>query len=102
MAKQLLIVDDIDGSPDARTIEFSLEKDRYEIDLSQINVDKLREALAPFIEKARKTSKRAPNSGRDLSKEEAKTIRKWAVENGYTVSTRGVIRHDVVEAYFAR
>jgi len=56
MAQQTTVrfVDDIDGSEAVGTVSFSLNNRAYEIDLSDENTDKLHEALAPFVEHARK------------------------------------------------
>ena len=51
MARQIGITDDIDGSPDAQTITFSFDGQNYEIDLSQENQEKFRQALAPYLVK---------------------------------------------------
>ena len=60
MAQQTTVrfVDDLDGSEAVGTVTFSLENRAYEIDLSDENTDKLHEALAPFIEHARKAGGR--------------------------------------------
>ena len=54
MAREIRVIltDDIDGSADARAVEFSLDKAAYTIDLSEANIAKLEAALAPFIAKA--------------------------------------------------
>ncbi|MFT4211267.1 MAG: Lsr2 family protein [Microbacterium sp.] len=73
MAKRVSVelVDDLDGTPitngEGGTIVFSLERRSYEIDLSDANQAKLREALAPFIDAGRVVSaaaapRRAPAS----------------------------------------
>jgi hypothetical protein len=51
------LTDDIDGGEADETISFSLSGRTYEIDLSMKNAERLRDAFAPFIEKARKTSR---------------------------------------------
>lgn len=51
------ITDDIDGGKADETISFALNGKTYEIDLSAKNAQNLRDAFAPFIEKARKTSR---------------------------------------------
>lgn len=108
------LVDDLDDSPiaagDGRTVEFSFDGSSYEIDLSDDNVDKFREAISDYIAAARKTNGRrsasgaAPKTGgapkRGNSEELAK-IREWAKENGYEVSSRGRISTQVQEAYAA-
>jgi hypothetical protein len=43
---QWALVDDLDGSPAATTVEFGLDGQSYAIDLSAENVAKLRAALA--------------------------------------------------------
>jgi hypothetical protein len=51
------LTDDFDGGHADETISFTLNGNSYEIDLNAKNAEKLREAFAPFIEKARKTSR---------------------------------------------
>jgi hypothetical protein len=43
------LLDDIDFMAEARTIRFSLDGIHYEVDLSEINLQKLRDYLQPFI-----------------------------------------------------
>jgi hypothetical protein len=66
MAQQTTVrfLDDLDGSDAVGTVTFSLENRAYEIDLSDENTDKLHEALAPFIEHARKAGGRSGGRGR--------------------------------------
>ncbi|MCA5924003.1 MULTISPECIES: histone-like nucleoid-structuring protein Lsr2 [Curtobacterium] len=106
------LVDDLDDSPitsgEGRTVEFAFDGSSYEIDLSNDNVDKFREALSDYIAAARKVSgrrtgggsapKSAPKRG---NSEELGKIREWAKENGYEVSSRGRISTQVQEAYAA-
>ena len=51
MAQQMTVrfVDDLDGSEASGTVDFGLDGRRYEIDLSEANAARLREALAPFV-----------------------------------------------------
>jgi hypothetical protein len=55
MAQQTTVrfVDDLDGSEASGTVDFGLDGRRYEIDLSEGNAARLREALAPFVGVAR-------------------------------------------------
>ena len=46
---QVLLEDDLDGTPGAETVQFALDGRSYEIDLSVANAEKLREAFAPWI-----------------------------------------------------
>jgi len=47
------LVDDIDGSPAAETVDFGLDGVRYTIDLSKDNAAQLRSTLRPYVRKAR-------------------------------------------------
>ena len=51
MAQQTTVrfIDDLDGSDASGTFDFSLEGRNYQIDLSDENAAKLRDALAPYI-----------------------------------------------------
>jgi hypothetical protein len=55
MAKTVIVklIDDIDGGEADETISFALEGRSYEIDVSAENAARLRDALEPFIAKAR-------------------------------------------------
>ncbi|MEU8952604.1 Lsr2 family protein [Streptomyces sp. NPDC048489] len=100
----IVFTDDLTGaeSKETRTHTFSLDGVSYEIDLISDNYDKLFEALAPFIEKGRKTgrvsaggrARRAPVDG--PSPEE---LRAWARENNYEVNDRGRVPASIHEAY---
>ncbi len=53
MARQVVILDDLDGSPDAEEIEFAWGGTNLTIDLSQKNYKKLEELLRPYLDAAR-------------------------------------------------
>ena len=53
---QILLLDDIDGSPADETVEFSLDGANFEIDLSKRNALALRQMLARYIKSARRVS----------------------------------------------
>ncbi|MGW8431321.1 histone-like nucleoid-structuring protein Lsr2 [Curtobacterium citreum] len=107
------LVDDLDNSPindgEGRTVQFGFDGSDYEIDLSNDNADKLRDALSDYVAAARKVSGRRGGSSAGGSKTSAKRgnseelakIREWAKDNGYEVSTRGRISTQVQEAYAA-
>jgi hypothetical protein len=46
---QVSLVDDVDGSVASSTVGFSLDGKTYELDLSDKNAKKLRDAVAPFV-----------------------------------------------------
>ena len=115
MAKQATVrfIDDLDGSEASGTVDFSLDGRSYQIDLSDENAAKLREALTPFIDAARKAGGRSGGRSRSQrqaaltekparsSREETQAIREWARQNGHQVSDRGRIPKSVLEAYQA-
>lgn len=111
MAQRVIIelLDDMDGTTAAtQTVSFGLDGIAYDIDLSDKNAEKVRKALAPFIEKARRTGK-APKSASNGSKaaKAASTgpkpadVRKWAQDNGHEVPDRGRIPQEIQDAYAA-
>ncbi len=92
-----VIIDDIDGTEDATPVTFAFDGKSYEIDLSKENKAKLAEALKPYIKAGRAVSNKPSRGGRkDLA-----AIRLWANQNGYSVSPKGRVPVDVVEAYEA-
>lgn len=102
------LIDDLDGDGTLadETVEFALDGKAFEIDLSDVNAKRLREALAEFVAAARKAgSGGTPARARRVataavSREESATIRAWARENGWPgVKDRGRIPVEVVEAY---
>ncbi len=124
MAQQVNVrfVDDLDGSDAAGTVAFGLDGRAYEIDLSDENAARLREALASFVaaarnsggsagtrrgqKTARKTGAPAVTAGsgpraQPLDREQTAAIRAWARQNGHQVSDRGRIAKSVVDAFQA-
>jgi hypothetical protein len=100
------LIDDLDGSPlddSGQTISFALEGAYYEIDLGPKNADKLRSALTPFIDSARKAGRRGPTpssaSGTKHNKEELAAAREWLRANGHQVADRGRIAGDLLDLY---
>lgn len=105
MATRVIHVDDIDGTEaDVTTVEFALEGVQYTIDLSDKNAEKLRKALAVYIEHAQRVGGRArpPRTGGTparTDREQLQAIRDWAKRNDYTVNNRGRIPAEVREAF---
>ncbi|GAA0302216.1 histone-like nucleoid-structuring protein Lsr2 [Kineococcus aurantiacus] len=110
---QVLLVDDIDDGEATETVTFSLDGVNYEIDLSDEHAAALREAFAPWVGHARRVGGRA-GSGRKAaaaprpaaksaggSERDTGEVRTWARENGYTVSDRGRISAEVLQAFDA-
>lgn len=107
MARKVTITlsDDLNPEYEAdETLSFAVDGIEYEIDLSSSNAEKFREVVGPYAAAARKVggrSKRGRPASRRTSvdREQSKAIREWANNNGYTVSTRGRISQDIVDAY---
>ncbi len=108
MAKrvQVILEDDLDGTPAAETVSFGLDGVNYEIDLSEANAAALREALATWVGHAnrvggRKSSTAAGGAkpGRSRAARDLGAIRDWARGQGHTVSDRGRISEEVLAAY---
>jgi hypothetical protein len=101
----VLLVDDIDGSEAAETIQFGLDGTHYEIDVNSDHGRQLREALEPYLKKARKVTGSAarPARGRRTAANDAenKKIRNWARERHLDVNERGRIPADIVAQYEA-
>lgn len=98
---QVILEDDIDGTSADETIRFALDGVDYEIDLSNDNADKLREAMALWVGHARKVSKRRGGSGSSAKSGSPTDIRNWARANGMEVNSRGRVPAHVREAYEA-
>jgi hypothetical protein len=113
MAHKIVLVDDLDGTEigkNSTTTRFSLDGAQYEIDLTDVNKQKLREALQPFIVSARKETRRASGAGASRPRTrrpyagasghtDAAAIRLWAQKNGHNVGDRGRIPAHVMHAY---
>ena len=110
MAQKTIVelTDDVDGDLADETVSFELDGVAFEIDLSAKNSEKLREALAPYIAAARRTSGRrasgsapAPASRPVSDRQQNQAIREWAVAQGMKISERGRIPSNVLDAYHA-
>lgn len=107
------LVDDLDGSEAEETVEFGLDGAFYEIDLSEDNAERLRDALADYVEHARRSGGRKRPGGRvaaagraprtaSADREQNQAIREWARKQGMNVSDRGRIPREVSDAYHAQ
>lgn len=107
MAKrvQIKLISDLDGGPADETVQFAIDGTNYEIDLSADDARVLRKTFTQYVKAGRKASaasargKAAPTAPAGSSREATRKIREWAKKNGYTVSERGRISSEVVEAY---
>ena len=105
---EVRLVDDLDGTEADESISFALDGVALDIDLSNDNAEKLRGIFAPYIAAARRGDgqpARRPqrlSTGSTASREGTGPIREWAAVNGFTVSARGRISAEVMEAYTNR
>ena len=98
-----ILIDDIDGSEAARSVEFSFNGVSWEIDLSEKHFREMEEDFAKWEAKARRTGGRA-KSKRPAAKggnPDSARIREWAREQGIEVNERGRIPAKVLEQYRA-
>jgi Lsr2 len=103
------LVDDLDGTEAEETVEFGLDGASYQIDLSEENAERLRDALAEYVDHARRSGGRKrsttrPAAGRPArpataDREQNQAIRAWARKQGMKVSDRGRIPSEVIDAY---
>ena len=104
--------DDLDGSRADETIRFGIDGADYEIDLSQANATRLREAVSGYVDHARRIDARRSKPARPagsgdgfqseqgIAADTARQIRGWALANGYEVADRGRMSDIVTQAYF--
>ncbi len=113
MAKQIIhkLVDDLDGGDAQETVKFALDGVQYEVDLSDSNAKKLREALAPYVGAGSKIARggvvvggRAARGrgGATADREQNKAIRDWAKKAGKDISDRGRIPQEIVDEFHAK
>ena len=111
------LVDDLDGSEASGSVSFALDGASYEIDLSEDNAEKLRDALAGYVASARRVDggRRGPGRPKAAAKparaargartapdrEQTAAVREWARANGYEVSERGRLSATVLSAFEA-
>ena len=105
MAKtvNVLVTDDIDGSAGAGPVAFGYQNSAYEIDLTPQNKAKFEEALASFIQAARRTpggaARRATRT--TAHRLDRAAIRTWAREQGIAISDRGRLSTEIINKYKA-
>lgn len=93
MAKKTIIVCDRCGEPaDAGRVVVTVGKQRSSADLCPAHLTELLDVVG---------MKKPPKARRRRRSEDNATVRAWAAENGYEVSTRGKVPAAVLEAYRA-
>jgi hypothetical protein len=115
MAQKTIVqlIDDLDGKElklgQGETVTFGIDGVDYELDVSNRNAKKLRDALAGYVSAARKVggsrsrgARTSSGGGAGTAKrdpEQTRAIREWAQRSGHQVSDRGRIPASVVDAY---
>jgi hypothetical protein len=103
---QTLFIDDLDGSAAEGAVRFGLDGTEYEIDLNAGHAKELRDALARYVDAARRVgdSARKPvhGSGRGSAGTLNTTeVRDWARAEGIEVKDRGRVPADLVVKFRA-
>ncbi|MDQ3904846.1 MAG: Lsr2 family protein [Actinomycetota bacterium] len=111
MAQKVIreFIDDIDGSEAERTFTFAVDGTHYDIDLSTQNIKEFHEAIARFVESARKVKASGPGrgtrqaspstSGSGRSREQIQAVREWARQQGHSINNRGRIPASIQHAF---
>jgi hypothetical protein len=92
MRRQVVkLVDDLEGGPATRTVEFGLDGNSYVIDLSDANAERLRDTMEFYRARARRL---APGTGRPYRQrqvsDDPQVIRAWAIARGHITGTQRV------------
>jgi hypothetical protein len=99
------LTDDLDGSPAAETVRFSVDGVDYAIDLNDVHAEDLRQAIKVYIGAGRKAPRGVPTATRTTGAGGAgghdrnQSIRAWARRAGVAVSDRGRIPADVIARF---
>jgi hypothetical protein len=101
---QTLFIDDLDGGEADGTVRFGLDGTEYEIDLSAEHARELRDALAHYVDAARRAGGGARRSGRSRTRAPAggpdsTQVRDWARAQGIDVKDRGRVPAEVVDRF---
>ena len=103
---QTLFIDDLDGSEAEGTVRFGLDGAEYEIDLNAEHAQVLRDALARYVQAARRaggSTRRSARAGRRASADghNSNEIREWAKAQGIEVKDRGRVPAELVVKFRA-
>lgn len=110
MARHVQLIDDIDGSAADRTFKFAVDGVEYELDLSGDNIREFNQAIAGFVESARRAPARVGRPRKERSNVikvdggaagRAAEVRSWAKDAGFSVSEKGKLSAEVWEAFNA-
>ncbi|MGD9622209.1 MAG: Lsr2 family protein [Mycolicibacterium sp.] len=96
------LVDDLDSSKPAVTVQFGLHGADYEIDLAAHNAKELETFLDRFIRAGRRVGRGGRSSKRSVARHaHLQAARTWLRENGYEIGDRGRIPKPWLEKFEA-
>ena len=103
---QTLFIDDLDGSAAEGTVRFGLDGTEYEIDLNTRHAQDLRDALARYVDAARRVGGTARRPSRGARRGPASVlntteVREWAKAQGIDVKDRGRVPAELVVRFKA-
>lgn len=101
---EVVLADDLDGTVGAETVEFSLQGEKFTLDLSKKHRSELQRSMKRFIDAARRTQNGAPAHAAATPEErkvENARIRDWAIEHGKAVPKRGRLPKAILDEYAA-
>lgn len=101
---QYLLVDDIDGSPAAETVEFRVGDMCYELELSEAHLREFHDSMKQWTKHARVVEKEPSASLMDEvvgRRHDGPAIRRWAELRGIPVAARGRIPAALRQQYYA-
>jgi hypothetical protein len=115
MAQRTIVqlTDDLDGKtiPDGKgqTIRFGLDRQDYEIDLTDKNAKAFRDALQTYVAAGRRVTSGSSRAGRPRGSGSAaaaaardydpKAVRAWAEEQGIEVNQRGRVSAELIAKF---
>lgn len=110
----VIVTDDLTGEEGAGPVTFSLNRNLFELDLTDDSLAKFRKLLGPYIDAARTASPENRRSftgihangsgrggGKPRNRDRSADIRAWARKKGYEVSDRGRIPAQIEREYTA-
>jgi Lsr2 len=103
---QTLFIDDLDGGAAEGTVRFGLDGTEDEIDLNAGHARELRDALAGYVDAARRVSGSARKPARGSRRGQAGApdtagVREWARAEGIEVKDRGRVPADLMVKFTA-
>jgi hypothetical protein len=104
IAKYFSDLSGVEIESNSPTVYFAIDGTSYEVDLTDEEQTRLREAVAPYAAVGRRAaggrrSSTSSASSRSTDGPSPKDVRAWAVEQGLDVPSRGRIPAEISDAY---